>query len=527
MLRIFSKNNDISFNDYIKNIKGKTILSNLKTNNHNNNNYTINNNKIVSYLSYNDFLIVTQTFYKFSNLKKNYKPPQKIIDLKTSFIFYNKYLNHIQRCDLCKTNNVDTNFVDCKEIKNILYPYGENFAYEIYSKLSSVDLDNWCSKECIQNIYCHNDSNPSNDLSKYYYSETLSEVSSSEVTSGITSEVTSEVSLNRDKINDENNSVYSNNSELQKLKFYSEENLPYQSSEHSSYQSSELSKHYSENLDDYSSISSKKSLNNQPINHPNNNIPNICLKYEETPQVIPTNINMDNLHNKLNNIYINDAKNNIRLINPIGYEINNKIEIIPNYEFANNIFNIFIAELTNSKEYAFHKKTAENDIKTDIKNYNTYNFIPIYIHFEEFKNIFFNSNTKYFNISDVISNKIKLSNQNYVNVNNEIEPFVISNSIKKIYIEKNNFNEVDTHKLNEIEKETNDFVSLYDFNYIANSLNLDEIIDIINNNNIDISSEIKFKMKVCYKSKITDIPCIMYFNYIIKNIKSKYYMKVK
>ena len=78
MLRIFSKNNDLSCNDYIKNIKGKTILSNLKTNNYSNRNVLINCNKIVSYLSYNDFLIITQTFYKFSNMKKSYKSPEKI-----------------------------------------------------------------------------------------------------------------------------------------------------------------------------------------------------------------------------------------------------------------------------------------------------------------------------------------------------------------------------------------------------------------------------------------------------------------
>ena len=79
MLRIFSKNKDINYNDHIKNIKGRTILSNLKTNNNNTRNLTINKNKIVSYLSYNDFLVITQTFYKFSNLKKNISRHKKLL----------------------------------------------------------------------------------------------------------------------------------------------------------------------------------------------------------------------------------------------------------------------------------------------------------------------------------------------------------------------------------------------------------------------------------------------------------------
>jgi len=70
MLRIFSKNNDTSYNDYLKYKKGKTIITNIKSKNK-------SDNKIVSYLSYNDFLIVVQTFYKFSNLKKTYKAPKK------------------------------------------------------------------------------------------------------------------------------------------------------------------------------------------------------------------------------------------------------------------------------------------------------------------------------------------------------------------------------------------------------------------------------------------------------------------
>ena len=74
---------------------------------------------------------------------------------------------------------------------------------------------------------------------------------------------------------------------------------------------------------------------------------------------------------------------------------------------------------------------------------------------------------------------------------------------------------MDASTIIEIEKETKDYISLYDFNYITNSLNLDEILAIINSNTD--GEHIKVKIKVYYVSKKTEIPCIMYFNYFINN----------
>jgi hypothetical protein len=191
---------------------------------------------------------------------------------------------------------------------------------------------------------------------------------------------------------------------------------------------------------------------------------------------------------------------------------NKKPNIIYSDENENeNVFNIFIAEISNSKNYTYEKDLHIN-FENENKNYNVYNFIQICLKFSEFKNIFFNSNTSYFNISE-ISDKIKLSNQYFINSNNEPQPFIISNSIKKIYVEKNNYYNMDANTIIEIEKETKDFISLLDFNYITNSLNLDEILLILNNNTN--GENIKIKIKVYYVSKKTDIPCIMYFNYLI------------
>jgi len=641
MLRIFSKSNELSCNDYIKNIKGKTILSNLKTNNFNNRNVNIDDNKIISYLSYNDFLVITQTFYKFSNLKKKYKPPQKIIDLKTSFLFYNKILNHIQNCDFCKMNNIETFFKNCKEIKNILYPYGEHFTYEIYANLTSVDLDYWCRKECINNIHCEGNFNESdrneinnnyssnneeesiysdnsvasfflnNSVESIYSDNSVASIYSDNQTASISSNnsVASISSNNSVASISSNNSVASIYSDNQTASIYSDNqtasissnnsvasiysdnsvasiysdnsvaSIYYDNSVASIYSDNSVASIYSDNSvasiysdNQTASISSNNSVasiySDNSSNHLSSNssikqekylqqsskysnyIPNIFKELDFSEEsIISSNYETSIIHNKSScNSLVSDSVNiNIEdttiedttiedttiedttiedttiedTTNKLTHNNNNKINYVTNSLLKDNnknTFNIFIAEITNSKDYTYDKKDLHIDFENENKFYNVYNFIPIYLNFDEFKNIFFNSMTKYFNISDVISEKIKLSNQHFKNINNKIEPFIISNSIKKIYIEKNNYNEMNANTLIEIEKETNDYISLYNFNYITNSLNLDEILNIINKNNIEANYEIKIKIKVYYKSIKTDIPCIMYFNYIVQNI---------
>ena len=224
-----------------------------------------------------------------------------------------------------------------------------------------------------------------------------------------------------------------------------------------------------------------------------------------------------NIFNKkrLNKTKKNFSNKKIKKIKKI--KKNKKIKKYHNESmFTKNVFNIFIAEISNSYDYAYNEE--KNNFESENKDYNVYNFIPISLNLSEIKNIFFSSNTSYFNISDIISEKIKLSNQFFKNINNEIEPFIISNSIKRIYIEKNNYNTMDANTLIEIEKESKKYKSLYDFNYITNSLNFNELNHIINENNIlDNEYSIKIRIKVYYVSKKTDIPCIMYFNYIIQN----------
>jgi hypothetical protein len=425
MLRIFSNNKDLSFNCYLKNKKNTTILNNLKSKefqNYKTRTLTVKKDKIISYLSYNDFLNITQTYYKYSNFKYSYKAPLKIIDLKTSFLFYNKLLNHIQKCDCCKNNNIDSIFTECKFVKNILYPYGEYFKYEIYSNLSNVDLNRWC-QNCDSNYSNFN----SDEYNKFNYN------------------------LNEQEDEDEDED-------------------------------------------------------------------------EDENEIIPTNNDKNDTNNTNDSNDAND-NNSICLYEPLQIK-NNTICLHKNNKYTKtlSIYSVFIAELTNSNEYANNKKNS-NSIE-EIENNNIYYFNDIQLSFDEFIFMFYNSNIKYFTVNCQSIDKLLLSNQTYKNINDSNEPFELINVIKSIYFKNHIYNSMDANTIIELQKESNNFFSLFNFTYIINSLDLDSIIFNIRTNkifNFDENTEntennnfnMRIKIKVYYKSKITDISCIMYFNYIV------------
>jgi len=501
MLRVFSNNKDLSFNNYLRNKSSETVLVNLKSKNKNyyNNNVTIKDSKIINYLNYNDFLNLTQTFYKLSNYKSTYKSPIKIIDLKTSFLFYNKFLNHIQVCDFCKTNNIQNIFTNCKEIKNILYPYGEYSSYEINSKLSTVDLNNWCHK-------CFDFNNDKNTINEDFFNNNNNNNNNCLDNNG-----------NKEyNNNNNNNNCLDNNGN----KEYNNNNNCLDNKEYKNYidtSSNKLIQEICANKKEHSRINDDKTkIECNKIKYKKNNEKTFITNLKQSNNKIS-----QNKFSCYSNILDNPVLDNPVLDNPVldNQEKYNSYFLQNNSENNNFLtFGIFIAELTNSKELTFNEKKNYLDYQTENKIFNTYNFNSIVIDFKEFKEIFFNSNTNYLNISDLISDKIKLNNQIYES-NNLFMSFILTNAIKKIYIEKNNYNNMDANTLIEIEKEVNKYSSLYDFNYIINSLSLDEILHIIKINNIASSEyQVKFKIKVYYKSEITNIPCIMYFNYIITNL---------
>jgi len=601
MIRVFSNNNDTSYNNYLKNIKGKTILTNLKTKpKDNNSNHIIKkNNKLVYYLSYNDFLNVTQTFYRYTNLNKTYKAPQKIIDLRTSFIFYTKILDHLQKCNLCKGNNIEFCFNKCIEIKNILYPFGEYFTYEIYSNLATVDVNDWCSyNKCsntpsdtlfvepsLNNTSASYDKNTRFDKRNYSNKRVSfnESIDSDESVSSDESVFSDEGVSSDESVFSDENVIYTHKNDKQKSNLIylhgNNKNNFVQHSEDSEYNEDNTitpNNQLNETIKSNNSLLNKTSIfSSQVIEtvNSNNNQLNKSFKNSEIETINKLNNTANNretplqLANNRENNGENNGENNrenngennrennrenngeFMTMNGTNINYNSKINISNNnIEDMNDIldiedieniednikksslksinlssalpnktiYNIFIAEITNNRIYS-EQKNEYIDLETENKYYNTYNFVPINVTFHEFKNMFFNSNSNYFNITDTPLDPLKLSNQYFINIHNNPEKFILANAIKKIYTISNNYKNMDANILIGIEKEVLNITSLYDFPFITNSLSLDDILYNIHENNINANDYVlQMKLKVYYKSLLTDIPLIITYKYLIE-----------
>jgi hypothetical protein len=145
--RVFSNNQDTTFRDYLTHKKGVEIMKQMKS--------TTNANK-VNFLSYNDFMTLTKTFSKNSNILATDVQMKISVDDKTvGLIYYEKIISHLKDCPVCKNNNNKNhtnvvnpiNLLECNSIKNIIYAYENHFSNKsknIYQK--GIDLDRWCKK---------------------------------------------------------------------------------------------------------------------------------------------------------------------------------------------------------------------------------------------------------------------------------------------------------------------------------------------------------------------------------------------
>jgi Zn finger protein HypA/HybF involved in hydrogenase expression len=115
--KFFSNNTDINFSDYLKNKSGVEILKNLQSKKINTINY---------YLSYEDFILFSKTFYNYIYLESPCgQVPSNLYDSNTSFIIYEKLLSHMKDCNKCRFSKDILHLYDCHELMGILYPYGE------------------------------------------------------------------------------------------------------------------------------------------------------------------------------------------------------------------------------------------------------------------------------------------------------------------------------------------------------------------------------------------------------------------
>jgi len=137
--RVFSNNQDATFRDYLANKKGVEMMKYIKS--------TSKSNKI-KFLSYEEFMNLTRTFSKNSNiLGTDMDMKMSMEDKTTGSIYYEKILTHMSSCSICKENKNPTTLFDCNGIKNIIYAYENHFnntEKNIYQK--GIDLNRWCKK---------------------------------------------------------------------------------------------------------------------------------------------------------------------------------------------------------------------------------------------------------------------------------------------------------------------------------------------------------------------------------------------
>ena len=115
MKRVFSKSNqNIDYCDYLKLKKGTLLLKNA----YNDNVFELN-----QFIDYNTFLTLTNAFY--NKINRNtcvVKHPVSIIEANQSY--YNQIIEHVNCCNSCTVSKENNAICYCKEIKQILYPYG-------------------------------------------------------------------------------------------------------------------------------------------------------------------------------------------------------------------------------------------------------------------------------------------------------------------------------------------------------------------------------------------------------------------
>jgi len=162
--RVFSTDNTINYIEYIKNKQG---VENLKTIKYNHNNVMLN-----KFASYEQFLTLSKSYYKYNGQDYCIKhPTQNLYNSNISYINKNIiHMNNSSKKTDCgcgsKKNAMLTleedeyknttqkgtkhfNHNECKLLKQVLYPYGHyntNKQSNMYFPYK-LDLDKWCSKK--------------------------------------------------------------------------------------------------------------------------------------------------------------------------------------------------------------------------------------------------------------------------------------------------------------------------------------------------------------------------------------------
>jgi hypothetical protein len=148
--RVFAHNNNMNFNDYHKNKNGIEMIKNIRSKPN-----PLN-------LSYDRFILIAKTYFKYRN-NIHIGIPVNLYNSNTSFIVYETTLSHMKDCNNCKYSKDILKLYDCKELNQILYPYGKYLEDNISNPIflhSRVNIDDWCAckKEIpkLNNLTNHN-----------------------------------------------------------------------------------------------------------------------------------------------------------------------------------------------------------------------------------------------------------------------------------------------------------------------------------------------------------------------------------
>jgi len=149
--RVFSKEYTTYYSDYVKEKRGNEILKSVKVDNH-------RNNIINKFHSYEDFITLSRSFYKYSCYDNN---PDYIKEVSYPCHIYairNLYNANISYNDKSNKNDYlgKEDFYNCKLLKPILYPSGI-YKNDIEPNIHypyKINLDHWCLKKrkCYQEM---------------------------------------------------------------------------------------------------------------------------------------------------------------------------------------------------------------------------------------------------------------------------------------------------------------------------------------------------------------------------------------
>ena len=137
MKRIFAKEKDTNYNDYLKIKKGLVQLNNV---------YKRKEPVLHKFIDYNSFLTLSHSYYYQKNKEQmTTKPPVCILDATESYIYH----KNDESC--LKTNDVENNC--CKQVE--LYPYGKRKTNtDFFYFPNNIVMTRYCNSSCksIENV---------------------------------------------------------------------------------------------------------------------------------------------------------------------------------------------------------------------------------------------------------------------------------------------------------------------------------------------------------------------------------------